>query len=149
MQINGRLGSILASKGRHVLSIAPTATVFEALELMADRDVGALAVVDHGALVGIFSERDYARKIILHGKSSKDTDVSEVMTHPPITVGPDEGIDECMRLMTGKRTRHVLIVDHGELAGMISIGDLVNWIISAQQDTIGQLSSYIAGSYPS
>lgn len=148
MEITGKLSSILASKGPQVWSIPPHATVFEALQLMADRDVGALAVVDRDGAVGIFSERDYARKIILHGKASKDTDVSEVMTHPPTTVGPDESVDSCMRLMTKKRTRHVLVMDRGQLAGMISIGDLVNWTISEQQDTIGQLSSYIAGNYP-
>jgi CBS domain-containing protein len=148
MEINGSLSLILAQKGHQVWSISPGATVFEALEMMADRDVGALAVVDEGSVVGIFSERDYSRKIILHGKSSKDTHVAEVMTHPPICVGPHHRVDECMRLMTNRRTRHVLVIDGGELSGMISLGDLVNWTISAQQETIGQLSSYIAGSYP-
>src|SRR5271156_1572634 len=100
MEINGNLTSILATKGPQVWTIAPGATVFEALQLMADRDVGALAVVDHGHVVGIFSERDYARKIILHGKSSRDTDVSEVMTFPAARVEPDERVDECMRQMT-------------------------------------------------
>jgi CBS domain-containing protein len=149
MEITGTLRSILMFKGPQVWTIPPTATVYEALQLMADRDVGALAVVDRADVVGIFSERDYARKIILHGKSSKDTDVSEVMTFPPACVGPDERVDECMRLMTHQRTRHVLVLEGGELVGMISIGDLVNWTISAQQEAIGQLSSYIAGSYPS
>jgi CBS domain-containing protein len=149
MEITGSLRSILAHKGPQVWTIPPTATVFEALQLMADRDVGALAVLDQGIVVGIFSERDYARKLILHGKSSKETDVSEVMTHPPVCVSPGDRVDECMRLMTNKRTRHVLVMDGGDLAGMVSIGDLVNWTISAQQEAIGQLSSYIAGSYPS
>jgi CBS domain-containing protein len=149
MEITGSLRSILSRKGGQVWTIAPAATVFEALQLMADRDVGALAVVDNGAVVGIFSERDYARKLILHGKSSKETDVSEVMTQPPVCVGPNERVDHCMRLMTNKRTRHVLVMNGEELAGMVSIGDLVNWTISAQQEAIGQLSSYISGSYPS
>jgi CBS domain-containing protein len=148
MEINGHLRLILGRKGPHVWTIPPHATVFEALQLMADRDIGALAVMDRGAVVGIFSERDYARKIILHGKSSKDTEVSEVMTYPPVKVSPDQRIDDCMRLMTSQRTRHVLVIDRGDLAGMISIGDLVNWTISAQQEAIGQLSNYIAGSYP-
>ena len=148
MEITGQLHSILARKGPHVWTVPPTATVYEALHLMAERDIGALAVVDRGAVAGVFSERDYARKIILHGKSSKDTEVSEVMTHPPIVVSPDQRIDDCMRLMTKMRTRHVIVIDNGELAGMISIGDLVNWTISAQQEAIGQLSNYIAGSYP-
>jgi CBS domain-containing protein len=148
MEINGHLHSILAGKGSHVWTVPPHATVFEALQLMADRDIGALAVVDRGTVVGIFSERDYARKLILHGKSSKDTEVAEVMTFPAITVSPAQRVDDCMRLMTSKRSRHVLVMDHADLIGMVSIGDLVNWTISAQQEAIGQLSNYIAGSYP-
>jgi CBS domain-containing protein len=148
MEINGHLSSILAGKGHQIWTVPPHSTVFEALQLMADRDIGALAVVDRGTVVGIFSERDYARKLILHGKSSKDTEVAEVMTFPAITVSPDQRVDDCMRLMTSKRSRHVLVMDHAELVGMVSIGDLVNWTISAQQEAIGQLSNYIAGSYP-
>jgi CBS domain-containing protein len=147
MEINGHLRSILSRKGAQVWTIQPSATVFEALELMAAHDIGALAVVDGALVTGIFSERDYARKIILHGKSSKETHVSEVMTHA-ITVSPDQRIEDCMRLMTHERTRHVIVMDGTRLAGMVSIGDLVNWTISAQQEAIGQLSSYIAGSYP-
>jgi CBS domain-containing protein len=145
MEVTGALSAILASKGTHVWSIPPDGTVFEALQLMADRKVGALAVVDHGDVVGIFSERDYARKIILHGKSSKDTDVAEVMTQP-VTAESGMSIDDCMRLMTGERARHVLVIDGGELTGIISLGDLVNWTIAAQRNAIGQLSSYISGS---
>lgn len=148
MEINGHLRAILSRKGSQVWTVPPNVTVFEALQLMADRDIGALAVVDHGAVVGIFSERDYARKVILHGKSSKETDVAEVMTHPPITVVPNQRVDDCMRMMTNKRTRHVLVMEGADLIGMVSIGDLVNWTISAQQEAIGQLSNYIAGSYP-
>jgi CBS domain-containing protein len=148
MEVTGQLFSILERKNPHVWTIPPTATVFEALQLMAEHDIGALAVVADGTIAGIFSERDYARKIILHGKSSKDTHVSEVMTHPAITVSPTQPIGECMRLMTTTRTRHVLVVVEGRLTGMISIGDLVNWTISAQQEALGQLSSYIVGSYP-
>ncbi len=148
MEINGQLHSILAIKGPQVWTIQPDVTVFEALQLMANRDIGALAVVNHGAVVGIFSERDYARKVILHGKASKETSVAEVMTHPPVTVSANQRVDDCMRLMTNKRTRHVLVIEGDQLIGMISIGDLVNWTISAQQEAIGQLSKYIAGSYP-
>jgi CBS domain-containing protein len=148
MEINGHLRSIIAMKDSHVWTVPPHVTVFEALQLMADRDIGALAVMDHGLVVGIFSERDYARKVILHGKASKETDVAEVMTHPPITVSPDQRVEDCMRLMTNKRTRHVLVMEGADLVGMVSIGDVVNWIISAQQEAIGQLSNYIAGSYP-
>jgi CBS domain-containing protein len=148
MEINGHLSSILASKSHEVWTIPPHATVYEALQLMADHDIGALAVVDRGTVVGIFSERDYSRKLILHGKSSKDTEVAEVMTFPAITVSPDQRVDDCMRLMTTRRTRHVLVTDGPDLVGMVSIGDLVTWTISAQQEAIGQLSNYIAGSYP-
>jgi CBS domain-containing protein len=148
MEINGHLRAILARKSAQVWTVSPGITVYEALQLMADRDIGALAVVDHGTVVGIFSERDYARKIILHGKSSKETEVAEVMTHPPITVSPSQRVDDCMRMMTNKRSRHVLVMEGHDLIGMISIGDLVNWTISAQQEAIGQLSNYIAGSYP-
>ena len=148
MEINGNLCLILETKRPQIWTIPPYATVFEALQLMADHDIGALAVVDRDQIVGILSERDYARKVILHGKSSKETDVAEVMTHPPVTVSPNQRIDDCMRLMTNRRTRHVLVVEGEELIGLISIGDLVNWTISAQQETIGQLSNYIAGSYP-
>jgi CBS domain-containing protein len=149
MEITGSLRSILARKGPEVWTIQPGATVFDALQLMADRDVGALAVVDGGAVAGIFSERDYARKVALLGKSSKETLIWEVMTSPPVCVGPDGRVDDCMRLMTDKRTRHVLVMAAGALAGMVSIGDLVNWTISAQQEAIGQLSSYISGDYSS
>jgi CBS domain-containing protein len=148
MEINGHLRAILEKKGPAVWNLPPTATVYQALQLMADRDVGALAVVDHAEVVGIFSERDYSRKLILHGKSSKDTKLSEVMTHPPVTVGPEHRVDDCMRLMTIRRTRHVIVMDGATLAGMISIGDLVNWTITAQQEAIGDLSNYIAGTYP-
>ena len=139
---------ILEIKDPQIWTITPYATVFEALQLMADHDIGALAVVDRDEIVGIFSERDYARKVILHGKSSKETEVAEVMTHSPVTVSPDQRVDDCMRLMTNKRIRHVLVLEGDELVGMISLGDLVNWTISAQKEAIGQLSNYIAGSYP-
>jgi CBS domain-containing protein len=105
MEINGHLSSILAGKGQQIWTVPPHSTVFEALQLMADRDIGALVVVDRGTVVGIFSERDYARKLILHGKSSKDTEVAEVMTFPAITVSRDQRVDDCMRLMTSKRSR--------------------------------------------
>jgi CBS domain-containing protein len=148
MELSGQVRSVLARKGPGVWLISPDATVFEAVQLMADRDIGALPVVQSGQIVGIFSERDYARKIILQGKSSKQTPVSEVMTQPPVMVGPEETVDECMRLMTRHRTRHILVIEQGGVLGVVSIGDLVNWIISAQAETIGHLSSYIASEYP-
>jgi CBS domain-containing protein len=148
MELGDKVRSVLERKGSVVWSISPQASVFEAVQLMAEKDIGALAVLEGRRVVGIFSERDYARKIILEGKSSKHTSVHEVMTHPVISVDPEDTVDECMHLMTDHRVRHLPVISGGELAGMVSIGDLVNWIISAQAETIGHLHSYIAGSYP-
>ena len=140
--------SILAAKGSAVWSVPADMSVYDAVLLMAEKDVGALVVITSGKPVGMFSERDYARKVILHGKSSREALVREIMSSPVVTVSPEETVDECMRIMTHHRIRHLPIIEGGELAGVISIGDLVNWIISAQAATIHQLSSYIAGKYP-
>ena len=140
--------SILKTKGRAVWSVHPEATVYDALALMAEKDVGALVVLSDQKLVGMFSERDYARKLILHGRASRDTLVREVMSTPVVTATPDQTVEECMRVMTRHRIRHLPVVDAGALVGVVSIGDLVNSIISAQAETIQQLSGYIAGKYP-
>ena len=137
------VNSILTSKGYDVVSISLTATVYEAVERMAQREVGALAVLAGRTLVGIVSERDYARKVILQGRSSRQTLVQEIMTPSPITVEPSYTVDECMRVMTERRVRHLPVIEHGQLVGMISIGDLVKTIISAQSYTIDQLHEYI------
>ena len=137
---------ILANKSSAIWSVAPEASVYDALALLAEKDVGALLVVSEGALAGIFSERDYARKVILMGRSSREMLVNEVMTSPVITVSPEHSIEECMRLMTAHRVRHLPVLDGGRLAGVISIGDLVNAIISKQAETIEHLSNYITGS---
>ncbi len=142
------IDSVLKLKGRQLWSVAPTATVYEAIEIMSDKGVGALLVLADGRLEGIISERDYARKIILLDRSSKQTAVREIMTSPVLTVTPKDTVEECMRLMTEHRTRHLPVVERDRVVGMISIGDLVNWIITAHEETIGQLQSYIAGSYP-
>jgi CBS domain-containing protein len=140
--------SVLKSKGGAVWSVSPETSVFDALLLMAEKEIGALVVVSEGRLVGMFSERDYARKVILHGKSSRNTLVREVMTSLVVTVTPEQNVQECMRIMTHHRIRHLPVLNGDRLEGVISIGDLVNSIISAQAETIHQLSSYIAGKYP-
>jgi CBS domain-containing protein len=142
------VGSILDSKGYDVVSIAPQASVYEAIQSMADRKVGALTVVENEALVGIVSERDYARKVILQGRSSKEMLVREIMTPSPVTVSLAETVDECMRIMTVQRIRHLPVVCEGQLRGMISIGDLVKAVLSAQAFTIDQLQTYISTDYP-
>jgi CBS domain-containing protein len=142
--------SILTNKGPAIWSVAPEASVFDALQMLADKDIGALVVVSGGMPVGVFSERDYARKVILMGRSSRDVQVHEVMTSPVITAGPNYSVEECMRIMTAHRIRHLPVLDGTVLAGVISIGDLVNAIISTQAETIQHLSNYISssGSYP-
>ena len=140
--------SILRRKGGEVWTISPESTVYDALLMLADRDIGALLVAESGRLVGIISERDYARKVILKDKRSKDTTVHEIMATDLVTVTPDHTVDECMRIMTRHRIRHLPVLEEGKLAGVVSIGDLVNSIISAQAETIDQLSNYIKGKYP-
>jgi CBS domain-containing protein len=140
--------SILNNKDSRIWSVAPDATVYEAIELMAEKAIGALLVISEGKLVGIISERDYARKVILHGRSSKDTPVREIMTSSLITVTPEHTVDECMRIVTQHRIRHLPVLDGDKLVGVISIGDLVNAIIAAQAHTIDQLHTYITGRYP-
>jgi CBS domain-containing protein len=148
MNLHDPVRSVLQHKGREIFSIHPDASVFEAIETMANRGVGALLVMSSGRLAGLVSERDYARKVILKGKSSRDTRVDEIMTGPPVTVTPGQTVDECMRLMTEHRIRHLPVVENEWVLGIVSIGDLVNWIISAQEHAINQLHSYIAGNYP-
>jgi len=143
-----RVRSILENKGTAIWLVRPDATVYEALVLLAQKDIGALPVVEGDALVGIFSERDYARRVRLMGRSSLDILVREVMTSPVISITPEHTIEECMHLVTEHRVRHLPVTEGGRLAGMISIGDLVNAIISAQTDTIQHLSNYISGEYP-
>jgi CBS domain-containing protein len=137
------LKQLLQSKPHDILTIAPEARVFDALKLMAEKNVGALLVMDTGQLIGIITERDYARKLILKGKSSLDTPVREVMTGAVLCVHPDQSVEECMALMTDKHIRHLPVMDGGKLIGVLSIGDLVKETISEQQFTIKQLESYI------
>lgn len=139
------VSQLLQIKGADVWSVEPDASVYEALKLMADKNVGALIVLKAGDLVGIISERDYARKVILKGKSSMTTPVKEIMTTKVYCVRPEQTIQECMALMTEKRIRHLPVLEEGQLAGVISIGDVVKAIISNQEFIIEQLENYIAG----
>jgi len=137
------LKQLLEAKGRNVYSITPEARVFDALKLMADKSVGALIVMEGGRIIGILSERDYARKVILHGKSSHDLQVREIMTSKVITVHPGQTVEECMALMTENRIRHLPVSEGERLIGVLSIGDLVKEVIAEQRQTIEQLESYI------
>lgn len=139
-----RVSYLLALKGKDVWSIEPDVPVLEAIRLMADRRIGALPVMRGTELVGIVSERDYARKVILLGRSSADTPVRDIMTSPVVTIAPDDAVHNCMEIMTQKRIRHLPVVERGRVIGMISIGDLVKAVIEEQQQTITQLERYIA-----
>lgn len=134
---------LLQAKGGAIHSVSPDTRVFEALKLMAEKEIGALVVTDGGALAGIMSERDYARKVILHGKSSHDIPVRDIMTSQVVTVTPSQTVDQCMALMTSKRIRHLPVTEAGKLIGLVSIGDLVKEVIAEQEQTIKQLESYI------
>src|SRR6185369_15574093 len=145
--MTGFISEILSHKNGTTWSIAPSATVFEAIQMMAEKNVGALLVLDSGKLLGIISERDYTRKVALKGKSSKETPVREIVSGNVITGTPQHTVEACMRLMTEHRVRHLPVVDGEGILGVVSIGDLVNSIISAQHSTIHQLETYITG-YP-
>ena len=138
---------ILRAKGHDVWSITPDATVFDALTKMAHKDVGALTVMEGDQLVGIISERDYARKVILQGKTSRTTLVREIMSSPVICVRPQQTVEECMVLLTGRRIRHLPVIEDNQVIGMVSIGDLVKSIISEQQFIIEQLENFISGAH--
>lgn len=148
MQIDVEVSALLQSKGTQVYSVKPETKVFDAIQMMAEKNVGALVVLADERVVGIFSERDYTRKVVLHGKSSKETEVRELLSTPVISASPGSSVEECMRLMTTYRVRHLPILEGEKLVGVISIGDLVNWTISAQSTAIHQLQNYIAGQYP-
>ena len=149
MKINDTIGVLLGCRPeRKVLSIEPEQSVYEALQMLAKYDIGVLLVCKNDRLVGIFSERDYARKGILGGHTSRETTVSQLMTSPVISVNPKHTVDECMTLMTQHDFRHLPVVQNDTIVGVISIGDLVKWVMSGQEQTIQALEGYIAGVYP-
>jgi CBS domain-containing protein len=149
MKISDTIESLLRSKGTsRIFSVSPEQSVYEAIEKMALEGIGAVLVISDGKLVGIMSERDYARKVILKGHSSKDTPVSAIMTTPVVFVTPKNTVDECMAIMTNRRFRHLPVVESDRAIGIVSIGDLVRWTISGQAQAIEELEGYISGQYP-
>lgn len=148
MEDTGTVAAILDTKGRDVFTIGPEHTVYEAIERLADRNVGALLVMDGERLLGVFSERDYTRKVALQGRNSKATRVEEIITGKIVTVTAATTVRECLRLMAEHRIRHLPVMAGDQVDGVISVGDLVNWIIHSQRAQIEQLHSYIAGGYP-
>jgi CBS domain-containing protein len=148
MEIHGTVRDILQHKGGEVWTASPQSTVYEAIGLMGEQNIGALVVVDGSEVVGVLSERDYSRKVVLQGRTSRDTLVGEILSRPAITVSRADSIETCMQLMTHRRIRHLPVVENGRLTGLISMGDLVNWVMQSQRHTIQQLQGYISGEYP-
>ena len=147
MDVSGNISAILGQKGREIFSVSPGATVFDAVSLLAEKNVGALLVMEGDRLVGLLSERDYTRKVMLRGKRSRETTVAEIMSTDLKVVHPREGVEDCLRLMTDKRVRHLPVLDGHKVVGVISIGDLVKWVISCQSAAIAHLENYISGGY--
>ncbi len=148
MEVSGTIAAILAQKpSQEIHSVSPDATVFDAISLMAEKNVGALLVIDNGRLVGLISERDYTRKVMLRGKRSRETVVREIMSSDLTVTSPQEPVATCLHKMTDKRIRHLPVVDGESVVGVVSIGDLVAWVISAQSATIDHLERYISGGY--
>ncbi len=148
MEFNGTVYDILHNKSGEVMTTGLDESVYEAIRVMGEKNIGALVAVEAGEVVGILSERDYSRKVVLQGRTSRDTQVREIISRPAITVSSKDGIEKCMLLMTSNRIRHLPVVDAGRLVGVISMGDLVNWVMQTQSQTIAQLHGYIAGDYP-
>ncbi len=149
MEIQGNVRNILQNKNGKIWTTTPQASVYEAIGLMGEHNIGALVVMEEGKVVGVFSERDYSRKVVLRGRTSRDTLVSEILSRPVITVEPSTGVEICMELMTQHRIRHLPVVEvDGSLVGLVSMGDIVNWMLQTQRHLIHQLHGYISGDYP-
>ena len=148
MEIIGTVYDILHNKGGEILTTSPDDSVYEAIRLMGEKNIGALVAMENDQVVGILSERDYSRKVVLQGRTSRDTRVGDIISRPAITVRSKDGIETCMELMTRNRIRHLPVVDDERLVGVISMGDLVNWVMHSQRHTIEQLQGYISGDYP-
>lgn len=148
MEIHGTVYDILHNKLGEIWTTSLSDTVYEAIRKMGEKNIGALVVTENDEVIGVLSERDYSRKVVLQGRTSRDTLVGEIVTRPAITVSSKDGIEKCMQLMIGNRIRHLPVVDNGRLMGLISIGDLVSWVMNSQRHTIEQLQGYISGDYP-
>jgi CBS domain-containing protein len=146
MELTGKISSLLGKKGHQVWSLPAAASVYDAVTMMAEKEIGAVPIVEDSRLVGIVSERDYARKVVLKGRSSLETPVTEIMSFPVVSVTAAHTVEECMKMMTDKRIRHLPVIEGGKLVGIVSIGDLVNWVITAQREAISHLEAFIAGS---
>lgn len=148
MEIQGTVRDILQSKGAQVWSTNPESTVYEAIGLMGEKNIGALVVIEGNEVIGVLSERDYSRKVVLQGRTSRDTVVGDILSRPVVTIRSKDTIERCMQLMTDHRIRHLPVLDEDRLSGLISMGDLVRWAMESQKHTILQLQGYISGDYP-
>ena len=148
MEITTPVSSLLSQKSGQIWSIGPNFTVFEAISLMAEKNIGAVPVVEDGKLLGIISERDYTRKVILHGRVSRETRVGDIMATGLVTVSPSDSVQKCMQLMTEHHVRHLPVMDGDRMVGLLSIGDVVNWTIATQKNAIQDLTNFVTGAYP-
>ncbi len=148
MEMHGTVYDILHNKSGEVWTTHPQDTVYDAIHRMGEKNIGALVAIEDGRVIGVLSERDYSRKVVLQGRTSRDTLVGEILSCPAVTVNSKDSIETCMKLMTGRRIRHLPVIDDDNLVGLISIGDMVSWVMQSQHHTIQQLQGYISGDYP-
>jgi len=148
MEIQGTVRDILHNKGAALWTTTPQSSVYDAIRVMGEHNIGALVVLEDGKVAGVFSERDYSRKVALQGRTSRDTFIAEILSRPAITVNPKDGVGICMELMTKNRIRHLPVLENETLVGLVSMGDIVNWMLQTQKHLIEQLQGYISGGYP-